>query len=83
MMFVISLALGALIGEVLNVMRALAESGMTMLVVTHEMSFARNVSSHVIFMENGQVVERAPSAEFFSSPHAERTSAFPQGLSSC
>ncbi len=72
-----------LIGEVLNVMRALAESGMTMLVVTHEMSFARNVSSHVIFMENGQVVERAPSAEFFSSPHAERTRAFLQGLSSC
>ncbi len=71
-----------LIGEVLSVMRSLAESGMTMLVVTHEMSFARNVSSHVVFMDNGQVVESAPSREFFTAPHAERTRAFLQGLTS-
>ena len=69
-----------LFGEVLSVMRSLAESGMTMLVVTHEMSFARNVSSHVVFMDNGQVVESAPSHEFFTSPHTERTRAFLQGL---
>ena len=71
-----------LIGEVLSVMRSLAESGMTMLVVTHELSFARNVSSHVVFMEDGQVVESAPSKEFFSAPHAERTRTFLQGLMS-
>ena len=71
-----------LIGEVLAVMRSLAESGMTMLVVTHEMSFARNVSSHVVFMDNGQVVESAPSHEFFTAPHTERTRAFLQGLTS-
>ncbi len=71
-----------LIGEVLAVMRELAESGMTMLVVTHEMSFARNVSSHVVFMEDGRVVESAPSGEFFSAPHAERTKTFLQGLAS-
>ena len=69
-----------LIGEVLAVMRSLAESGMTMLVVTHEMSFARNVSSHVVFMDNGAVVENATSHEFFTSPHTERTRLFLQGL---
>ena len=65
-----------LIGEVLNVMRDLAESGMTMLVVTHEMSFARNVSSRVILMEDGGIVEQGNSAEFFAHPKAERTRAF-------
>ena len=54
-----------LTGEVLSVMRQLAEEGMTMLVVTHEMGFARNVSSKTVFMENGVVVEQAPSHEFF------------------
>ena len=53
-----------LTGEVLSVMRQLAEEGMTMLVVTHEMGFARNVSSKTVFMENGVVVEQAPSREF-------------------
>ncbi len=65
-----------LIGEVLSVMRDLAREGMTMLVVTHEMSFARHVSNRVILMEGGQIVESAPSAEFFSNPRQERTRAF-------
>ena len=54
-------------------MRKLAEEGMTMLVVTHEMGFARNVSSKTVFMENGVVVEQAPSHEFFAHPREERT----------
>ena len=62
--------------EVLSVMRALAEEGMTMLVVTHEMNFARNVSTKVIFMENGSVVEEGPSAEVFEHPREARTRAF-------
>ena len=62
--------------EVLAVMRQLAEEGMTMLVVTHEMGFARNVSSKTVFMENGVVVEQAPSQQFFASPKEERTRAF-------
>ena len=57
-------------------MRKLAEEGMTMLVVTHEMGFARNVSSKVLFMENGVVVEMGPSKEFFENPKSERTRAF-------
>ncbi len=65
-----------LIGEVLAVMRKLAEEGMTMLVVTHEMEFARNVSSHVLFMDHGKVIESAPSKEFFTHPKEERTRAF-------
>ena len=65
-----------LTGEVLSVMRQLAEEGMTMLVVTHEMGFARNVSSKTVFMENGVVVEQAPSQQFFASPREERTRAF-------
>lgn len=65
-----------LTGEVLAVMRQLAEEGMTMIVVTHEMSFARNVSSKVIFMEDGRIVESGPSREFFNNPKAERSKAF-------
>ena len=65
-----------LTGEVLSVMRDLAAEGMTMLVVTHEMGFARTVSSRVVFMENGVVVESAPSADFFERPREERTKAF-------
>ena len=65
-----------LTGEVLDVMRQLAAEGMTMLVVTHEMAFARDVSSQVIFMEDGRVIESAPSAEFFANPKQERTRAF-------
>ena len=65
-----------LTGEVLETMKSLAESGMTMVVVTHEMSFAKNVSTHVIFMENGVVVEEGPSKEFFENPTEERTREF-------
>ena len=67
-----------LIGEVLEVMRELAQEGMTMLVVTHEMNFARNVSTKVIFMEHGKVVEEGNSKEFFENPREERTKAFLQ-----
>ena len=69
-----------LTGEVLSVMRQLAEEGMTMLVVTHEIGFARNVSSKTVFMENGVVVEQAPSREFFADPKEERTRAFLQKI---
>lgn len=65
-----------LIGEVLEVMRDLARDGMTMLVVTHEMNFAKNVSTKVIFMEQGQIVEEGVSKEFFQNPKEERTRAF-------
>jgi cystine transport system ATP-binding protein/L-cystine transport system ATP-binding protein len=65
-----------LIGEVLAVMRKLAEDGMTMLVVTHEMDFARNVSSKVMFMEGGKVIETAPSKQFFEQPAEPRAREF-------
>ena len=65
-----------LTGEVLAVMRRLAQEGRTMLVVTHEMGFARNASNRVIFMENGVVVEEAASADFFEHPKEERTREF-------
>lgn len=65
-----------LIGEVLNVMRELAEEGMTMIVVTHEMSFAKEVSNHVIFMEGGKIIEQGTSKEFFENPKQERTREF-------
>ena len=61
--------------------RQLAEEGMTMLVVTHEMAFAKNVSTQVVFMENGVVVEAVPSKEFFEAPKEERTKAFLQTIS--
>ena len=65
-----------LIGEVLAVMKELAQSGMTMLVVTHEMDFARNVSNRVLFMEGGRVIESGPSKEFFLDPKEERSREF-------
>ena len=65
-----------LIGEVLAVMRQLAEEGMTMLVVTHEMDFARHVSNKVLFMADGNVVESGPSQEFFEHPQQERSREF-------
>lgn len=65
-----------LIGEVLSVMKDLASSGMTMLVVTHEMGFARTVSDEIIFMENGVIVEQGPPEELFSNPKHERTRQF-------
>ncbi len=71
-----------LIGEVLSVMRQLAEDGMTMLVVTHEMEFARNVSNKVLFMENGHVVECGPSRAFFENPKSARSREFVNSLAS-
>nr|WP_325212601.1 amino acid ABC transporter ATP-binding protein [uncultured Oscillibacter sp.] len=65
-----------LTGEVLAVMRRLAEEGMTMLVVTHEMSFAKNVSNKVVFMEHGAVVESNDPRDFFEHPRQERTREF-------
>ncbi|MDO5328168.1 MAG: amino acid ABC transporter ATP-binding protein [Clostridia bacterium] len=65
-----------LIGEVLSVMHQLAEDGMTMLVVTHEMDFARNVSNKVMFMADGSVVESGPSKAFFESPKEARSRDF-------
>ena len=70
-----------LTGEVLAVMRTLAEEGMTMLVVTHEMGFAQNVSNQVVFMEHGVVVESGDSYSFFHSPREGRTRSFLQTLS--
>lgn len=69
-----------LTGEVLAVMRQLAAEGMTMLVVTHELSFARNVSTRTVFMENGLVVEEGPSKELFDCPQQARTREFLAGL---
>lgn len=65
-----------LVGEVLNVMRELADEGMTMLVVTHEMAFARDVADRVIFMADGYIVEEGTPEEVFGSPKEERTKAF-------
>ena len=65
-----------LIGEVLAVMRQLAEDGMTMLVVTHEMDFARSVSNRVVFMENGRIIEEGPSGDFFENPREARSREF-------
>jgi ABC-type polar amino acid transport system ATPase subunit len=65
-----------LTGEVLSVMRQLADEGMTMLVVTHEMSFARNVANKVVFMEDGVIVEEGDAKAFFAAPKQERTRSF-------
>ncbi len=67
-----------LTGEVLSVMRDLAREGRTMLVVTHELGFARNVSNKVIFMEDGVIVEEGPSRDLFTAPKHARTRAFLQ-----
>ena len=65
-----------MIAEVLDVMTDLAKTGMTMLVVTHEMGFARQVADRVIFMDHGQIVEQAPPDKFFNNPEHERTRLF-------
>ena len=65
-----------MINEVLDVMKSLAAEGMTMLVVTHEMGFARSVADRVVFMDAGQIVEEAPPAQFFSAPDSERARDF-------
>lgn len=67
-----------LTGEVLEVMRTLASEGRTMLVVTHEIKFARNVSTKVVFMEQGQVVEAGETKQIFENPKEERTKEFLQ-----
>jgi len=65
-----------LVGEVLEVMKKLAAEGMTMVVVTHEMGFAREVANHLVFMDGGVVVESGPPREVLSNPQHERTKAF-------
>lgn len=65
-----------LVGEVLGVLRKLAEAGMTMLIVTHEMGFVRQVADRVIFMDEGRIVEENSPAEFFDNPQNERTKSF-------
>lgn len=65
-----------LIGEVLSIMKQLAEEGATMIVVTHEMSFAREVASHVIFMDGGYIIEEGTPEEIFAAATQERTKAF-------
>jgi len=65
-----------LVGDVLDVMRQLAQDGMTMIVVTHEIGFAREVADEVVFMDEGVVVESGPPAEVLASPRHERTRAF-------
>ena len=69
-----------MVKEVLDVMRELAESGMTMLCVTHEMTFARQVADRVVFMDQGEIVEVQPPAVFFDHPQNPRTQAFLQQL---
>ena len=70
-----------MIGEVLNVMTELAREGMTMLIVTHEMNFARRVANRVIFMDGGSIVEEADPDSFFSHPQTERARAFLNSIS--
>lgn len=65
-----------LVGEVLGVMKQVAESGITMLVVTHEMNFAQNIANKIVFMENGRIVEQGPSKEFFTNPKEPATKRF-------
>lgn len=65
-----------MVKEVLTVMRDLAESGMTMAIVTHEMGFAREVANRIIFLDGGKLAEDAPPAEFFSSPKCDRAKQF-------
>ena len=65
-----------MVGEVLNVMRGLAQEGMTMLVVTHEMAFARDVSSHVVYMNQGVICEAGSPAEVFGNPQKQETKDF-------
>ena len=65
-----------MIREVLDVMTELAEAGMTMICVTHEMGFARKVADLVVFMDAGEVIEASPPAEFFASPRSDRTRLF-------
>jgi polar amino acid transport system ATP-binding protein len=71
-----------LIGEVLEVMHGLVDEGMTMLVVTHEMSFAREVADEIVFLDDGHVVERGPPEQLFDHPEEERTGRFLERIAS-
>jgi polar amino acid transport system ATP-binding protein len=68
----------ALVAEVLNVIRELAAGGMTMVIATHEMGFARDIANRVCFLDAGQILEEGPPAEMFSAPREERTRQFLQ-----
>ena len=65
-----------MVGEVLDLMKQLAAEGMTMVIVTHEMGFAKEVANRVLFMDNGVILEEAPPAEFFANPKHDRTKEF-------
>jgi polar amino acid transport system ATP-binding protein len=65
-----------LVAEVLDVIRELAESGMTMLIAAHEMNFARHIATRVAFLAHGQLIEQSPPAELFTSPQDDRTKRF-------
>jgi polar amino acid transport system ATP-binding protein len=65
-----------MVGEVLNLMKELADDGMTMVVVTHEMGFAREVASRVMFMEDGRIVEQNDPESFFNNPQSPRLKEF-------
>ncbi|HXJ62281.1 MAG TPA: amino acid ABC transporter ATP-binding protein [Actinomycetota bacterium] len=69
-----------LVAEVLNVIRELAESGMTMLIATHEMGFARDIADRVVFLDGGRILEEGPPDKIFSEPDNERTRAFLQRI---
>ena len=65
-----------LVGEVLNVMRSLAKEGMTMVCVTHEIGFAREVADQIVFMDGGVIVEEGPAEQLINNPQHQRTQAF-------
>jgi len=65
-----------LVGEVLELVRSLAQSGTTIMMATHEMAFARDVADRVVFLDAGRIIEEAPAAEFFTAPREERTREF-------
>ena len=69
-----------LVGDVLRVMRQLASEGMTMIVVTHEMDFARDVADRVVFMDHGNIVEEGPPSVVFTNPRSPRTRQFLQSI---
>ena len=69
-----------LVAEVLDVIRELASGGMTMLIATHEMAFARDVANRVCFLDEGQILEEGPPDEIFSAPREERTQQFLQRI---
>jgi polar amino acid transport system ATP-binding protein len=72
--------LGGLVAEVLNVVRELATSGMTMIIAIHEMGFARDIANRVVFLDEGQVLEEGPPDQMFTAPREPRTRAFLQRI---